>query len=72
MRVFIDKARLSRIKGNKDNLDKLCKDLQTEESRCNGCHFQYNVSVIPCSNCKIYKNIKEHEKSIRDMLEVMT
>lgn len=69
MRVFIDKERAERIKGIRGNFDELYKDLLAEESRCNGCHHQYNVSVVYCRNCEIYGSIKALEKSIRELLK---
>lgn len=71
MRVFIDKERMNRVKGDRDNLDELYMFLQTEEGRCNGCIHRSDVSIVYCCNCEIYENIKEVEKNIRELLELL-
>ena len=70
MRVFIDKERMNQVKEDRKKLDELCMALQAEESCCNGCLYQCNVSIVYCCNCEIYGNIKEVEKNIRELLEI--
>lgn len=71
MRVFIDKERMNQVKEDGEKLDELCMALLAEESRCNGCLHQCNVSIVYCRNCEIYGNIKEVEKTIRELLEIL-